>query len=80
MNPQPKKTMIAATTKYGQVAFTGKPKHENGVPCLNIIHASYVDEGAFTPACDITLYNEEQITALRDFCNLLLADKPTKTP
>lgn len=47
-------------------------------PSMVIHMSSGVDDGAYYPASDISVYGKDAVTDLRDFCNEILAEEKPK--
>ena len=70
--------MIAKHIKHDIVAYgaiAGTERHT--IAHLNILTSSGVDDGAFYPAQHISVFGEDAVKNLRDFCNELLNEKAT---
>jgi len=44
----------------------------SGTPQVRLFFESGVDEGAYYPAQDVSVYGLKAVTELRDFCNKIL--------
>jgi hypothetical protein len=61
---------------YNVVVYGGSSKYLTiAIKTMEILQSSSSDDGAAFPAQSITLSNEEQITALRDFCDEILKEE-----